>query len=273
MTGKHFIITGSTKGIGRAAAEALATQGAGVTIHGRSASEAAAVASAIREKTGNSQVGSIAFDLSSLSAVREAAQKLAAEHPRLDGLCLNAGVFLAKRQLSPEGFEVTWATRFLGHLTLTQALLPSLEATQGRIVITAAPPNGFKVTWDDTNCEKKYSTFKAVSNGMGALLMGALKLGELEKAKGVTVNFFHPGIIKTGLLDQMPWILRLLLSKTGADPSKGADTLVYLATDPVVQGVTGQFFNKRQAKPFKGQVADKANWDRAWDLFQKQSSS
>jgi NAD(P)-dependent dehydrogenase (short-subunit alcohol dehydrogenase family) len=273
MKGRHVIVTGSTKGIGRAGAEALAAMGAVVTLHGRSAQEAEAAAAEIRLKTGNPDVRSIAFDLSSLASVRQAAAKLAQENPRLDALCLNAGVFLAKRELSADGFEKTWATRFLGHLSLAKALLPQLEAAQGRIVVTAAPPNGFKIDWDDVNCEKSYSTFKAVSQGMAALLMGSLQLAELEKGKGVTLNFFHPGVVKTTLLKEMPWIVRFLLGIFGADPSQGADTMAYLASDPALQGVSGQYFHKRKSRPFKGQVAERSNWERAWALHQSQAGA
>lgn len=264
MQGKQVLITGSTQGIGRAAALALAKMGASVTVHGRDAALTEAVAADIRSQSGNPKVDSLAFDLSSLKAVKAAAEKYRSSHPKLDVLALNAGVFLAKREVTGEGFEKTWAIRFLGHFLLTQTLLPSLEAAGGRIVQTAAPPNGFKVDWNNTSLEKGYSTFKAVTYAMAASLMAHLALAQKVRDKGVTYNFFHPGIIKTDLLKQMPWILRVVLNRVGAPAEKGADTMVFLASDPSVKGVTGQFFNKHQSKPYKGAITDPANQEKAY---------
>jgi retinol dehydrogenase-12 len=129
MPGKQVLITGSTQGIGYAAAMGLAKLGASVTVHGRDAARAAAVAAEIKSKTGNSNVDSLAFDLSSLKATRAAAENYRSQHAKLDVLALNAGVFLSKREVSEEGFEKTWATRFLGHFLLTQTLLPILQAS------------------------------------------------------------------------------------------------------------------------------------------------
>ena len=265
MQGTQVLITGSTQGIGRAAATALAKMGAAVTIHGRNASQAEAVAADIRSKTGNPKVDSLAFDLSSLKATKAAAEKYLAQHPKLDVLALNAGVFLGKREVSEDGYEKTWALRFLGHFLLSQTLLPALQASgNGRIVQTAAPPGGFKVDWDNTSLENGYTTFKAVTNAMAASLMAHLALAEKMKGKGVTYNFFHPGIIKTDLLKEMPWIMRTILNLFGAPPEKGADTLVFLASDPSVEGVTGQYFHQRKAKPFKSAITDPTNQERAW---------
>jgi NAD(P)-dependent dehydrogenase (short-subunit alcohol dehydrogenase family) len=265
MQGKQVLITGSTQGIGRAAALALARLGAEVTVHGRDSGRAGAVADEIRAASGNPKVDFLAFDLSSLAETRQAAERYRSSHPKLDVLCLNAGVFLAKRELSAEGFEKTLATRFLGHFLLAQSLLPSLQASgEGRVVTTAAPPNGFSVDWDNLGLEKHYSTFKAVMQAMGALLMFNLELAERFRGQGITANFFHPGIIDTHLLDQMPWIMRAAQSLLGAPVEKGADTLVYLASDPSLRGVSGQYFNKRQSKPFKGAIASRQNQARAW---------
>lgn len=267
MKGKQVLITGSTAGIGKAAATALARLGASVTIHGRDAARCEAVAAEIRQATGNQSIDTLVFDLSSLKAVRAATEGYKAKHPKLDVLARNAGVFLAKREVTEDGFEKTWATRFLGHFLLTQILLPSLEASgEGRVITTAAPPNGFRVDWDNVSLEKGYSVFKAVGQPMAALLMTNQRLAEQYRGKGVTFNFLHPGIIDTQLLKQMPWIIRFVQRVAGGPVEKGADTLVYLALDPAVQNVTGEFFTKRKSKPFKGAITDRANWDKAWDL-------
>lgn len=273
MQGKQVFITGSTQGIGRAAATALARLGAAVTIHGRDAARAGAVAAEIRASTGNQAVDSLAFDLSSLVAVRDALRSWQETHSKLDVLCLNAGVFLAKRELSAENHEKTVSTRFLGHFLLTQSLLPLLKASgEGRIITTAAPPGGMKANFDDLDLEGSYSTIKAVTQAMSLHLMSQMELAEQLRGQAVCVNFFHPGIVRTRLLAQMPLVIRVLLGLVGSSPEKGADTLVYLASDRAVRGVSGKFFVKRQPKPFKGAVADRENQKRAYALGQTLTS-
>jgi len=267
MKGKQVFITGSTQGIGRAAAMELARLGASVTVHGRDAARAESIAAEIRQATGNPSVDSIAFDLSSLKELRAAAQRYLDGHARLDVLCLNAGVFLGKRELSAEGHEKTVATRFLGHFLLTQLFLPSLKASgDGRIIITAAPPNGMKANFEDLDLEKSYGAIKAVTQGMGLLLMAQLEIAEKMRGQGVTVNFLHPGVIDTKLLSQMPWIFRKIQALVGGFPAKGADTLVYLASEPSLKGSTGQFFIKRKPKPYAGAISQRDNQQRAYEL-------
>jgi NAD(P)-dependent dehydrogenase (short-subunit alcohol dehydrogenase family) len=273
MQGKQVFITGSTQGIGKAAATALARLGAAVTIHGRDAARAGAVAAEIRASTGNQAVDSVAFDLSSLVATRDALRRWQETHARLDVLCLNAGVFLAKREISVENHEKTVSTRFLGHFLVTQSLLPLLKASgEGRIITTAAPPGGMKANFDDLDLEQSYSTIKAVTQGMSLHLMSQMELAEQLRGQAVCVNFFHPGIIKTKLLAQMPLVFRVLIGVFGSRPEKGADTLVYLASDSSVRGVSGKFFVQRKPKPFKGAVADRENQKRAYALGTKLTS-
>jgi NAD(P)-dependent dehydrogenase (short-subunit alcohol dehydrogenase family) len=268
---KHILITGSTQGIGHAAAIAMARQGVAVTVHGRDQARTEAAAEAVRQASGSSMVDALAFDLADLNAVRAAAERYRTAHPQVDALCLNAGVFLAQRQLTPAGHERAWAQRFLGHFLLSQILLPSLEASgDGRIIITAAPPNGFDVRWDDLTVEKGYHAFKSVMNSMGGILMSSFELARREAGKGVTVNLFHPGVIDTQLLKEMPWIMRAISRLVGGKAEKGADTMVYLALDPALKGVSGQFFHQRKSKAFKGPITDPANQLRAYELGMKQ---
>lgn len=268
MQGKDVLITGGTAGIGRAAAEALARLGASVTVIGRDAGRCRTAAEEITRAAGAGKVEGLACDLGSHAEVRRAAASFAASHTKLDVLALNAGVFLAKRELSADGFERTFAMGYLGHVWLTEALLPLLQASgDGRVVTTAAPPDGMmKVNFDDPLLERSYSTFRAVPNAKAALVMYTLDLADRMAGKGVTANLFHPGVVSTNLASQMPWVFDVMLRTFGASPAKGADTLVYLASSPEAKGRTGTYFHKRQAKPIAGQVVDRLSWGRLRDL-------
>jgi NAD(P)-dependent dehydrogenase (short-subunit alcohol dehydrogenase family) len=267
MTGKQVLITGGTAGIGKAAGLGLARLGAAVTVLGRNRDRCNAAARELTVASGVTSADGIVCDVSSMASVREAVEQYEARHTELSALILNAGAFLPRRELSVDGFEKTFATRFLGHFLLVQQLLPLLEATgKARILVTGARPTGLRMDWDDVTLEKGYSVAKAQVQGTAALLMFALGLAKRLEGKGVTVNFMHPGWVNTDLFTQMPWIVRTFMRLVGIPPEKGADTLIYLASDPAVQDVTGAYFYKRRSRPFRGAIADPANQSKAWEV-------
>ena len=259
MKGKQVLIAGGTAGIGRAAAVGLARLGASVTIIGRDRDRTAAAAEAIAREAGAGAVAPLACDLSSLADVRRAAAEFLAGHPKLDVLSLNAGGFLASRRTSVDGNEMTFAFGYLGQFLLGELLMPALRASgDGRVVVAGVPPGGLKLNFDDLQLEKSYSWLKAVPNATTARVMYCLDIAAREAGKGVTANFFQPGIIATGLFKEMPWIMRFLLKTFGSTPAKGADTLVCLASSAEVKGMSGRYFYNRREGKVTGQVADPA---------------
>jgi NAD(P)-dependent dehydrogenase (short-subunit alcohol dehydrogenase family) len=207
MQGKEVLITGGTAGIGRAAATALAGLGASVTIIGRDAQRCTTVAEEIGREASSSSMAGLACELSSLKAVRQAAEQFRAGHSRLDVLILNAGAFPPRREVSEDGFEKTFAMKFLGQFLLIQLLLPLLQASgDARIVVTGAAPGPFKVDFGDLNLEKTYRLAKGQLQSMSARVMLCLDLARRYEGRGLTANFMHPGYVNTGLFSQMPWI-------------------------------------------------------------------
>lgn len=274
MKGKQILITGSTAGIGKAAATALARLGAGVTIHGRNAARCEEVAAGIRASTGNSNIDTLVFDLSSPKSLTKAVEAYKVRHPKLDVLALNAGVFLSKREVSEGGFEKSFAMGFLGHFLLTRLLLPNLKAAgEARIITVAAPLDRIKVDFDNLQLETGYSFMKAVPQSKCLLVMAMLDMAKEYSGKGITSNYMHPGLVKTDLLKETPWIFRMLLKAFGASPEKGARTMVYLASAPEVKDATGKYFAACEDKPFKGMVADQANWKRATEIGNRLSGT
>jgi retinol dehydrogenase-12 len=260
---KRVLITGGTSGLGRAAAATLARQGFAVTLTGREEARCEAVAAALRQETASNSIEGLACDLTSLNAVREAARTFKERHSQLDVLILNAGTFLPKRELTPDGLEATLASRFTGHFLLVELLLSLLEAApEARVVATGAAPNRLRFDFDDFSLEKDYSVKKAVTNGMSALLLYVLDLAKRHQGRNLTANFMHPGLVDTGLFEHMPWVVRVFMRTVGMPPEKGADTLVYLASSPDVKGITGAYFYKRKRRDFTGMLQDRASQER-----------
>jgi len=248
MAGKVCLVTGATSGIGRAAANALAQQGARVVLLSRSQDKCAQVAAEIHAVTGNRNVGFIAADLSSLAAVRVAAAEFRQRYSRLDVLINNAGVSPSRRRESVDGFEYTFALNHLGHFLLTNLLLDFLVASapSRAVGVSSNIYKQARLDLEDLQLRRGFSAMKAYANSKLANVLFTLELGRRFSGKGTTANVMTPGLAKTNIGQEEGWFYAF--SKRMADffggktPEQGADTLVWLATAPEVAGTTGQYF-------------------------------
>ncbi|MEO6866309.1 MAG: SDR family NAD(P)-dependent oxidoreductase, partial [Gemmatimonadaceae bacterium] len=132
MQGKTCVITGANTGIGKAAAEALASLGAQLVIVCRDRDKgerARADISSAGQRGGKG--GSVELriaDLSSQSEIRAVAGDILRAHPRIDVLVNNAGLALKRRELTVDGIERTFAVNYLAYFMLANLLLPGLRA-------------------------------------------------------------------------------------------------------------------------------------------------
>src|SRR5438270_12167058 len=114
VRGKRVLITGATGGTGLAAAEELARLGALLAIVARDEARAERTVRRIADKGGdNTRVDVLSADLSSQRSVRALAEEALCRYPRIDVLVNNAGGMHRTRQLTEEGFELTWAVNHL----------------------------------------------------------------------------------------------------------------------------------------------------------------
>jgi NAD(P)-dependent dehydrogenase (short-subunit alcohol dehydrogenase family) len=279
--GKRVVITGATNGIGLAAAEALATRGARLTLVARSEAKATAAAERIRA-AGGQDVDIVIADLASQADVRQAAAEILARHSTLDVLVNNAGVYLTTRQLTADGIETTWAVNHLAPFLLTNLLLERLkENAHARIVTTASDAHvGAHVPFADLDGKAAYA--KRSMAGPGFVRYGETKLANVlftaELARrltgtGVTANCFHPGLVATGITRELGGVARITMRVVGAfsrRPRQGAETLVWLVDSPEVEGVSGGYFvDKRRAVPSReAQDVDVAR--RLWEVSEAQ---
>src|SRR5262245_47393384 len=269
MQGRVCVVTGGNGGIGRATAEALAGMGATVVLLCRSRERGEQTVSEIGVATGNAPQLVVA-DLASMAEVRRAAGELLAKHSQIHVLISNAAVFLPQREVTADGFEKTFATNYLSHFLLTNLLLERLQASSpARIVNVATLTRGLSIDLDDLMLEKrKYSIFAAVGPTKLALILMTLELSRRLAGTGVTVNALHPGLVKSGLLDDSPWIMRKLFHLMSGSPEKGARTPVYLASSPDVASVSGKLFVDCKETTM-GAVANADTARRLWDISAK----
>ena len=268
MQGKTVVITGANSGIGRATAEALAKMGATVVMICRSRERGEAARNEIIAATKNQNVELVVADLSSMAEVAQAAAKVKSTHPKIHVLINNAAVFLPKREVTADGLEKTFATNYLSHFLLTHLLLDALKAAApSRIVNVATKTTGMKINLDDLQLEKtKYSIFGAVGPSKLAQVLFTQELARRLEGTGVTVNALHPGVIRSGLLDDSPLWMRAMFGLMAKSPERGAETPVYLASSPQVEKVSGKLFADRKQIPVGGQALDAEKQTRLWDI-------
>lgn len=247
LTGKVVLVTGGTAGIGEVAARELARQGARVVIVGRNPQKTAAVADQIKSQSGNPAVEYLLGDLSLKSEVRRVASEFKQRYDRLDVLLNNAGGFFSQRQVTAEGLEYTFALNHLNYFLLTSSLLDVLQATgKARVVNVSSGAHVMaKLNFEDLQNEQKYSGWGVYSQSK---LMNIYFTYEMARRvnHGLTVNALHPGFVATnfGLNNRglMGWGVKLSQKLFARTPEKGAETSIYLASSPEVEGVSGKYF-------------------------------
>ena len=272
MQGKICLITGGTNGIGKIAALELARMGATVVIIGRNPTKTAQVVAEIKAATGSTTVDSIIADLSSQADIRHAASTFLERYQHLHVLLNNAGVLNAKRELSVDGIEMTFAVNHLAYFLLTTLLLDTIRASApARIINVASGAHTLgKVDFSNLQGERSYRGMTAYSNSKLENVLFTIELAHRLQGTGVTVNAIHPGFVNTGWgktgSSMTARLLSLFGPVMGRTPEKGAATSIYLATSPEVASVTGKYFFDSKEKQTAKQATDLEAAGKLWEV-------
>ena len=226
------LLTGATRGIGRAAAIALSGAGIEVALVGRDAERVGEVAAQARASGGGAAVHEHVADLMLMAEVRMLAQEVRECHGQIDVLANNAGALFASRQETAEGLERTFALNHLAPFLLTHLLRDRLR--RGRVVSTSSDAHkSGRLDLDDLQSEKSYAAMRVYGTSK---LCNILFTRELAKrAPELHANCFHPGVVRTGFGKNENGIWKLLTTLAGPffrSPAHGARSLVWLASSP-----------------------------------------
>jgi NAD(P)-dependent dehydrogenase (short-subunit alcohol dehydrogenase family) len=285
LAGKRAIVTGGSSGIGVETARALAGAGAEVTLAVRDTAAGAATAAAITAATGNAGVGARELDLAAPDSV---AHFVAAWAGPLDLLVNNAGVMaIPERRLTPQGWELQFATNHLGHFALTVGLHDSLAAAPSARIVSVSSRAHLRspVVFDDVNFSSRdYEPLLAYGQSKTANVLFAVEANRRWAGEGITANAVHPGAIAETNLSRYldPEELERIRAsgvyryKTA---EQGAATSVLVATWPQLEGVGGRYFQDCNEAPVvetepaemptvgvAAYALDPANAERLWEL-------
>jgi retinol dehydrogenase 14 len=253
MKSKICVVTGTTSGIGKETAVALARAGARVAIVCRTQDKGERALAEIRRRSAG-DVALFVADLASQRAIRVLAARLSTALPRIDVLVNNAGLILDRRVLTEDGLETTFAVNHIGYFLLTRLLEPKLLAgAPARVVNVASRAHqSGTLRFDDLMGAKGYDGWSAYVQSKLANIVFTYELARRLAGSGVTANCLHPGVIASNFGNAGPLMIRLgvrLGRPFMKGPARGADTSIYLASSLEVEGVSGKYFvNRRQAR-------------------------
>nr|XP_061806278.1 retinol dehydrogenase 14-like [Nerophis lumbriciformis] len=279
MRGKTVIVTGANSGIGKALAGELLKLQARVIMACRDQKSAAEAARDIQghSRTESGEVVVKQLDLASLTSVRKFCQEIQEEEPKIDVLVNNAGVYQCPYSKTEDGFEMQLGVNHLGHFLLTHLLLDLLKrSAPSRVVVVSSKLYKYgHVNFDDLNSETKYNKAFCYSQSKLANLLFTLELANHLEGSGVTVNALTPGIVRTRLgrhihipilAKPLFYLASLLFFKS---PLEGAQTPLYLACSPEVEGVSGKCFANCEEEELLGKATDRQAAKKLWDVSRR----
>ena len=212
MQGKICLVTGSTRGLGKATALALAHQHATVILGCRDKQRGEAVLAEIKVANPTATVDLLLLDLSVQQSVRSAVTELENRYDHLDVLINNAAVFKRHRTLTADGYETMFATNHLGPFLLTNLLLSRLKAATSARILTITAPSTTRIAFEDLQAEHKFSALHAFGASKACNLLFTYDLAHRLASTTVTVNAIYPGLVKTSLMREAPAPLRWVTS-------------------------------------------------------------
>ncbi len=273
MQGKICLITGGTNGIGKSTAQGLARLGATVVIVGRNEEKTAQVVKEIQSATGNNNIDSLLADLSSQQEIRRLAAEFKSKYSQLHVLINNAGGMFQKRLVTVDGYEMNFAFNHLAYFLLTNLLLDTIIASApARIVnVSSTQYKGNKVDFTDLQSERSYERMRNYGSSKLANILFTIELAHLLEGTGVTVNAVHPGLVNSGFgkteynKDLFAKFYAVINPLIGRSTEKGAETSIYLASSPDVEGVTGKYFVDCKVAQVSPEAADKTAAKKLWD--------
>jgi len=260
MDTKIILVTGATDGIGKQTALELAQMGHRILVHGRNRMKSENVAADIRKMSGNENVEAVVANLTDFKEIKSLAEAIVNGYSRLDVLLNNAGVFENEKVILSNGLERTFMVNHMAPFALTLELSDLLKDTPGaRIVNVSSMAQSGSIDFDNLNGEKYFDSYNAYAVSKLENVLFTYKLARMLKETDVTANCLHPGVINTKLL-HAGW------GMGGASVHQGAQTSIYAAVSPEMEGKSGLYLVNRKSAKSAALSYDKKVQERLWEI-------
>ncbi len=258
------VLTGATRGIGRAGAVELARRGTEVVLVGRDPERVRLVAEEATAAGGGGRVHGLVSDLSLMSNVRALADEIRGRHEHVDVLANNAGALFASRKETSEGLEQTFALNHLAPFLLTNLLRDRLDG--GRVVNTASGAHrSGRLDLDDLQSVRSYSP-RVYGTSKLCNIMFTRELA--RRPPELSANCFHPGVVRTGFAKNENGIWKVIATLGGPflrSPERGARSLVWLALSDDAAALTGMYLEDEQVVAPSEQAQDDSFARSLWE--------
>jgi NAD(P)-dependent dehydrogenase (short-subunit alcohol dehydrogenase family) len=256
QVGKLCVVTGSNSGTGKEAARRLAGAGASVVMAVRNVEKGEVARREILAEFPDAALTVSHLDLADLSSVAAFAESMIEANVPIDVVLNNGGLMAPPKRIeTTDGFEVQFATNFLGHFALTLRLLPLLLAAAGPTVTTmsSVAASFGHIRFDDLQWHRHYSPYRAYAQSKLADLLFATHLAQIARERNwdLMSNAAHPGYTKTNLLHAnvapgtrpLRSRLRSLIALPAQGVEQGAEPMLYGATSP--DAISGAYYGPR----------------------------
>jgi retinol dehydrogenase-14 len=270
MEGKTVVVTGPTSGIGKEIAKGLSKLGATLVLGCRDTASGSALGKELAKAPNAGPIDVLQIDLANHESIEAFSKKALERHPRLDVLVNNAGVSRGTLPWAKgaDGIELTFGTNVMGYFLLIRSMLPGLRATAPSRIVNVASTFASDLDMDDLQFQRRpWDSMKAYAQSKACDRLLTWALVRRLDGSGVTANAMAPGlIVDTGLYRNAPAPVMSQLRQRGGGrtPADGADTAIWLASSPELDGVTGKFFENRKEIPCSFRDPDRE--ERLWSI-------
>lgn len=268
---KHTVITGATSGIGLETARALVQAGHFVFLLGRNKTRLLELEAEFPKNT----VKGIYLDLAQLSSINRAVEEILQHTTAIDILILNAGGIFESFKETADGLEWSFQINHLAHFLLTQLLLPNmLTQDNPRVISVSSEAHRMgKFRPDDLEGRKNYTTWRQYGDTKLMNILFTKALHTRYNGQGISAFALHPGVVRSGFgANNTGWLKYFSWMPFLKSPAQGAATSIYLAVDPAIYVLSGQYFkDKKPTSPSSEALSDSAAnklWDLSWGILQ-----
>ncbi len=259
---KTILISGSTDGIGKETAKQAVKQGADIIVHGRIQERVNETVKELSELNGGVQIFGIKADFTKLEEVYQAANVIVEKFSQIDIIFNNAADFFHEKKMTKDGFEQTFQVNYLSHFLLTHMLLPLIKDVEGsKLLNVTSMIHSSSIDFENLQGETNYSGSGAYSLSKLLNILHTYKLTDMLSENKTKANCLHPGVIETKLLNAA-W-------SGGAPLIEGAETMLYAATSPVTEQMSGLYLENRRPMQSNPVSYDKEIQDKLWNISEE----